>query len=473
MDENKAQAEVKTKKKFKVPHTYVIIFCIILLMAVLTYIVPAGQYERVVDEATGRTVVDPDSFHYVDQQPIGFFQFFMNVDGGMQATASIIFFMFIVAGSFNIITSSGALDAGISRIAVHFRNSGKFLIPIIIAIFSIFGATIGMAEESIIFIPLGIALARAVGYDAIVGTAIVLLGCACGFTSGALNPFTVGVAQGLAEITIFSGIAMRIVIWIIMVIVTSAFVMRYAEKVRKDPAKSAVVELEEAEKHTVLDLDDLPELTVRHILTLLALVVGFGFIIYGVFKRGWYMDEIATTFLITGLAAGFLAGMGPSKICTEFVNGAKGIVFGALVVGLARAILLTMQNGLILDTLVHALAQVVGKLPSTFTAVGMYIVQSLINYLIPSGSGQAAATMPIMVPLADVTDVQRQVAVLAFQLGDGFSNSILPYSASCMGCLSVANIPWEKWAKWFVPLLGIWYVLGTIFMIVAQVIGYH
>ncbi len=470
--EKSVDAETNKKKKFKVPHTYVIIGIIILLMAISTYIVPAGEYTRVVDEATGRTVVDPDSFTYVEQTPIGPFELFMTIPNGLVESANIVFFIFVIAGAFEIITATGAIDSGISRIALKFRNSGKWIIPVFLVIFSIFGATIGLAEESLLFVPLGVMLARAVGYDAIVGVAMVLLGAASGFTSGAMNPFTVGVAQGLAELTLFSGITFRLIILAVMLVVTAIYIMRYAEKVKANPQLSAVYELEQAEKGKILNLDDLPELTTRHILVLLALLAGLVAIVIGVFNYDWYITEISTAFLITGLAGGFLGGMGPSRVSEKFVQGARGVVFGALVVGIARAILITMQSGMILDTMVHGLSQVVSKLPGSITAGGMFIVQSLLNFLIPSGSGQAAATMPIMVPLADVTGVQRQVAVLAFQLGDGFSNAIIPYTASCMGSLSVANVPWERWAKWFIKLLGIWYLIGMIFVIVAQAIGY-
>lgn len=466
-------AEETKKRKFKVPHTYVIICIIILIMAVLTYIIPAGTYERVKDEATGRTVVDPDTFQYVDPNPVKPFELFENVTLGMQAVSDIIFFMFIISGAFNIIISTGALESGISRVAVKFKDSGILLIPIVLVIFSIFGFTIGMAEETIIFVTLGVMLARALGYDAVVGTSMILLGAACGFTCGALNPFTVGVAQGLAELPIFSGIGFRFFILVVMLIATSWYIMHYAKKVKENPELSIVADLEKAEAHKTLDLSELPELTTRHILVLLTLAAGFASIIVGVFKFGWYMDEIATAFLITGLVGGAIGGYGPSKLAEKFVEGAKDIVFGALVVGLARVILLVMQNGLILDTIVHALSQVVLQLPKSATAIGMYIVQSLINFLIPSGSGQAAATMPIMVPLADVVGMNRQIAVLAYHLGDGFSNSILPYSASCMGCLSVAKIPWEKWAKWFGKLLLIWYACGFGFMFIAQMINYQ
>lgn len=237
------QTKPEKKKFFKVPHTYVILFIVILIMAVLTYIIPAGEFVRVEDPNTGRTVVDPASFHGVDQNPTSFFDLWKSVPNGMKDAAGIIFFIFIVGGSFQIITSTGAIEAIISRIALKLEGKDKLMIPIFLILFSIFGGTIGMAEEAIVFVPIGIALSRALGYDAIVGTAMVTLGAACGFTSGFMNPFTVGVAQGIAELPLFSGIWYRFIILGVMLVITTANLLRYGAKVKANPEKSIVWEL--------------------------------------------------------------------------------------------------------------------------------------------------------------------------------------------------------------------------------------
>ena len=466
------QPKPEKKKFFKIPHTYVILFIVILTMAILTYIIPAGEFLRVEDPNTGRTVVDPASFENVTQNPTSFFDLWKSVPNGMTRASSIIFFIFIVAGSFNIINATGAVEAGISRIALKLKGKDMVMIPIFVVIFSIFGGTIGMAEETIVFVPIGIALARALGYDAIVGTAMIMLGAACGFTSGFMNPFTVGVAQGIGELPLFSGIQFRLVILVVMVIVTSIYILRYGAKVKADPEKSIVKELELEEKHQVIDLSSLPEFKTEHYFVLLTLAGGLGVIIFGVFTYGWYITEISAAFLAMGVIGGFLGKMGPSQVSKEFVNGARGIVFGALIVGIARAILVVMQDGLILDTIIYGLANAIQNLPQAISVLGMYAVQVIINFFIPSGSGQAAATMPIMIPLADVINVNRQVAVTAYQFGDGFTNSIIPTSATLMAVISLAGIAYEKWVKFLWPLMVIWLGIGAVFLVVANAINY-
>lgn len=287
-----------------------------------------------------------------------------------------------------------------------------------------------------------------------------------------MNPFTVGVAQGIAELPLFSGIGMRIVIWFIMIIVTSIYVLRYAGKVKSDPKLSLVADLEIEEKHKQIDLSKSEKMSGRDIAIVLTVVIMMCVLVYGVFKYGWYLTEICALFIIMAVVAGFVGGFGPSRIATEFVAGAKDIVFGALVVGVARAILVVMEQGLIIDSVVHALASVITALPKSIAAIGMYVVQVIINFFIPSGSGQAAATMPIMTPLADVIGLTRQTAVLAYQFGDGFTNSIIPTSAALMANLSVAKVPYEKWVKFITPLMGIWIVIGAVFMVIATIMNY-
>ena len=257
-------SDLAKAKKFKVPHTYVILIGVILLMAILTYIIPAGVYERVKD-ADGRSVVDPNSFKVVENTPIKPFDLLLVLEKGLKASSSIVFFIFIVGGAFQIITATGAIEAGIGKAAVALKGKEKLLIPVMLFLFSLLGGTIGMAEEAIVFVPIGIALARALGYDAIVGTAMITLGAACGFTAGFMNPFTVGVAQGIAELPIFSGIEYRLVILVVMLVLTSWYLLRYAAMVKKDPSKSFVVELEQAEKHMHLDMNALPKFEVRQI----------------------------------------------------------------------------------------------------------------------------------------------------------------------------------------------------------------
>ena len=459
-------------KRFKIPHTYVMLFSVMLIMAILTYIIPAGEFDRYHDEATDRTLVDSESFHQVERNPTKPFDLVKAVPKGMEESAQIIFFIFIVGGSFQIITATGTIESGIGNLAKKLDGKEKIMIPVFVLIFSIGGFTFGMSEEVIVFVPIGIALARALGFDAITGTAMISLGAASGFSAAVMNPFTIGVAQGIAELPLFSGAALRIVVLIVMLIITSIYIIRYGEKVKKDPSASVVRDLEVEEKRKNIDINNLTTMTLKHKLILLIVSLGFITLGIGVFKFDWYIVEIGSTFLAMGILSGLVGGLGPSKVAEEFVEGAKGIVFGALVVGVARGILVVMTEGMIMDTLVYSLSNLIKILPRSIAVFGMYIVQIIINFFIPSGSGQAAVTMPIMTPLADLLGITRQTAVLAFQFGDAFTNSIIPTSGSLMACLSIGNIPYEKWFKFIWPLMVIWLGVGGVFLVIANAISY-
>lgn len=459
------------KKKGKVPHTYVILFAMIILIAILTYVIPAGQYQKV-ESSTGRMIVDPASYQQIESAPAKLFDVLKAFPKGLAAAQSIVFFIFIVGGSFNVINQTGAIEAGISKVALSLKGKEKLLIPIIVFIFSLGGATIGMAEEAIVFVPIGIALSRALGYDAIVGMSIVALGAAAGFTSGFMNPFTVGVAQSIAELPMFSGIALRLVIWVCTLVLIIVYISRYANKVKADPTKSLVYELELEEKDHAIDLDNVKQMTSKHTGVLLVFLIGMGILIFGVFKFGWYITEIAAIFLAMGIVGGLVGGMNLDEIAKDFIAGAKDMTTGALVVGLARGILVIMEGSMIIDTIVFGMASVVSSLPKSVSAVGMLLVQSFLNFFIPSGSGQAATTMPIMAPLSEVIGLTRQTSVLAYQFGDGISNSIIPTSGVLLANLSVAKIKYEVWVKYVAPLMGLWTLMAAVFMVISVLINY-
>ena len=460
------------REGFKIPHTYVILFSVIIIMSMLTYVLPAGEYNRINDEAVDRIVVDPESFHYVDQNPIGIFDLIQSIPKGMAAASEIIFFLFIIGGAFQIINVTGSIEAGIGKVAKRLYGKEKLMIPIFMSIFAFGGSTFGMSEEVIIFVPIGVALSRALGFDAITGTAMIALGAACGFNSGFMNPFTVGVAQQIAELPMFSGVLMRVIIFVVLLVITTIYISRYATKVKNDPKSSIVYDLEQREKDKKIDLNNMVEMTTRHSVILLSVLIGFIIIMYGVFELDWYILEIGSVFLAMGLVSGVIGGLKPSRIAEEFVSGAQSIVFGALVVGIARGILVVMTDGMIIDTIVYSLAHTIQVLPKSIAVIGMYIVQIIINFFIPSGSGQATATMPIMIPLADILGITRQTAVMSFQFGDGFTNSIIPTASSLMAYLSIAKIPYEKWFKFIWPLMLIWIGTGVIFLIIANAISY-
>lgn len=471
---SQASAPIKApaKKRFSVPHTYAILFAMIILAAVASYVLPTGEFERIKDAASGKTIVVNGSYHPVESEPVGFFDMFKAIPDGMQKGSQIIFYIFIVSGVFGIIRSTGAIESGINKGVRHLEGREKLLIPASMFLFSIGGFTMGMAEESIIFVPIGIALARAMGFDAITGTAMITMGAASGFMGGMLNPFTVGVAQSLAQLPLFSGLAFRAVVYVIVLSFAIWYVMRYAYKVKADPAQSIIYDIEKQASKEKVDVDvDIPDLSTRHKLVFLVMVCGLAFNVYGVFKYEWFLTELTASFLIMGLVAGLVGGLSVNNLFDSFVSGAKAVTFGALIVGFARAITVVLEDGKTIDTMINALTSAIGHLPDAVNVVAMFLIQAVLNLFISSGSGQAATTMPIMVPIADLLGIQRQIAVLAFQYGDSVTNSIIPTSSALMGYLAVAGIPYEKWVKFIWKLLLGWAIIASVALIVAVAIG--
>jgi len=462
------------EKKFNLPHTYVLIFSIIILVTLLTYIIPAGEYQRVIDPNTGRTIVDATSYQRVEPSSVGLLGMLTAIPRGMKEASGIAFFILIVAGAFQIIHATGAIETAILKTAKFLKGKEQLLIPIFMFLFSVTGAFMGFAEENLVFIPIAIALSRAVGYDALVGISLVTIGGAVGFNAAMMNPFTVGVAQGIAELPLFSGIGFRFVVWIVIGIISTIYIMRYGKKVRANPELSLVAKLEKEDEAAEgsFEFKGDHKLTLSHYLVFAAMASGFIMIIYGVYQLGWYFNEIAAVFLGMGLVSGFIGKISPNDMAIEFIAGAKTLIYGALVVGIARAILVIMQDGMILDSIINGLSTQLVLLPSSLAAVGMYFVQVFINFFIPSGSGQAAATMPIMVPLADVLGVTRQTAVLAYQFGDGFSNTIIPTASTLMATLAMAKITYGTWVKFYWKLFVLWLIAGTVFITIAANMPY-
>jgi uncharacterized ion transporter superfamily protein YfcC len=464
------QPEEKQKKKWKTPHTFVILVTIIIIAAIATYLIPAGEFTRFKDAATGKTLVEAGSYHRIASNPLNPLLIPSAIYTGIVKSASTITFMLIIGGAFEVITSTGALTALCKKLSKTFSKQKYAVIPVFLILFSIFGFTMGMSSEVMIFVPIGITLALFLGLDKVTGTAMIALGAAVGFTAGILNPFNVGVAQDIAELPLFSGMAYRIVIIVILLAATSAYIIIYAKKVAANPEKSVIYGIQEDTEYTFEDVSD--SISKSQIAVLVIMAAGFGILIYGLSKKGWYFEEMSGLFIFMGIACGLVSGYGPSRIAKEFGNGAKGIVVGCLIIGIARTVEVILSDAKILDTIVYGIVNIVNVMPGSIKAVGMFICQSLINCVIVSGTGQAAVTMPLMVPVSDLVGISRQTAVLAFQLGDGFSNSVLPMSSSLMGYLAVSKIPYSKWLKFMMPLFLIWTALGCLFMLGALIIGY-
>ena len=442
-------SELEKKKKFSLPSTPVLLFLIIVVVMIMTYVIPAGTYDRVLDEASGRTVVDPNSFQYVEQSPVNPWHMFVSIPDAFVAVGNIIFL--IAFGFFWVysVMQSGALTSAINKLLGSKAKDSKLFIPICMLIFAIAGSTYGELETVYGLVPIFVALAIALGYDAIVGLCMCFVGVATGFASATTNAFTIGVAQSIAELPIFSGLAYRWIIFVVQYVVMTALVMRYASKIKKDPEKSLVKDCDFSsfELERVENVD----FTAKQKVILISMIFTVATIVYGSLKLGFWINEMSAVFIISALIISIIAGFKPEQVKDNLLTAFKEMAIGMVVVGLARAILIIMQNGVIIDTVVHGLATATASLGKTGSAIGMLVAQNIINFFIPSGSGQATAIMPIMVPLGDLAGVTRQVTVLAYQFGDGYSNMLWPTCSVATMC-GIGKIPLDRWYKFFLPV---------------------
>jgi len=461
----------KITQKLSSFNPFIMIICIVLIIFLLTFVIPSGSYERVVDPVSNQTVVDPNSYHVLEKEYLGVMDFLMAFPTGLVNAANIMMFMFIICGVFQIISATGAIDSGVSTLARKMKNKGIWAIPLFMVIFSVGGATFGLSNEIIMYVPIGIVLVRLLGYDSLTGFSMIAWGAWIGYCTGWLNPFNVGVAQELAGIKMFSGIGMRLVFWVCFLIISCVFLMKYANKIKKNPEKSTVKDLEK-EAESNIDLDNIQKMTGRQISVLLLLVACLALIVWGTLEKDWFITEMGGIFIGLGVISGIVGGLKASQICDEFIEGAKAVLFGAFLVGMAQVIIVIVNDAQILDSIIYGLSTVVSSMPKSLAVVGMFFCQTILNFFINSGTGQALATMPIMLPLAEINGISAQTAIAAFQFGDGLTNAIYPTSPVLMSALAVANIPYGKYVKFFLPLFIGWIILGAIFVIICQVIGY-
>ncbi len=518
----------------KVPHTYVIIFALIIICAVATWVIPGGEFEREIITVNGveREIIKSESFHYVDND-IQSWQIFSAFFKGFVNTSNIIAFILMIGGAFWILNESKSIDIGIYsflRLSKKWEKSkilkkigvNNIILVGIMFIFSLFGAVFGMSEETIAFTIIFVPLAISMGYDSIVGVSLCFVAAALGFAGAFLNPFTVGIAQGLSHLPLFSGIEYRFFMWFAINIVGFAFILNYAKRIHKNPQKSLVYEEDEfwrkknSESNTDFEFEvpkmawiayffiticllffsvlypisdlkfgnneiGLPVipissgafiltgfLTLRKtvhyfILGLLAFTVVF--LIIGVMGYNWYVMEIATLFLALGIFSGLAMGKSANEITKSFIEGAKDILSAALVVGLAGGIIVVLEDGKIIDTILFYISQTMEDLGKVGSISVMYMIQTFLNIFIPSGSGKAALTMPMMSQFSDLIGISRQATVVAFQLGDGFTNMITPTSGVLIGVLGIARVPYEKWVKWVFPFIIILTILGFLLLL--------
>ncbi len=458
------------KKKFTVPHVYTIIIILIVLTAILTYIVPAGAYDYVLDEGSGRNVVDPNSFKYLDENnPTDFKTLITSIPAGCAAAVDIMMMVILIVAAVQIIADTGAMNAGIFAFLKLMKGRKHIVLVIMTILFGLIGAILGWAEGMFVFIPIIVTLTVAMGYDCLMGFLIVAVGGSIGFSAGPLNIYTTGVCQSIVGLPIYSGMAFRWAVWVIFMIVGIFFVLAYAKRLDSDPKNSYIYGVNEIVQP---DLTEVPEFTTKRKIVFVLFLIGIAISAIGCAKWGWYVQQMGGIFVLTGIICGLVYGMKPTEMAISFANGCKGVIPSTMVIGAARAVLYLMESASILHTLIHALGVFLGGFSPVISAVGINIVTVILNFFITSATSKAAILMPILSPLGDILNIHQQVIIVAYQLGDGFTNYFWPTSGIVMAGLAISgNIPWEKWAKATWKFMLVMTIMSMVAVAVAQIIG--
>ena len=474
-------------KRLKIPHVFTLLTGVILFCSLLTYVIPSGSYQRQSRTIGGisRTVVIPGSYeaapkHYslrgglIGEEvegkagPVSLVQFISAVPRGMEEAADIIFFIFVIGGVFGILQRTGTITAILQKLLDRFVHSGPTLTIILMTAIAIGGSTLGMGEEFIPLVPIFLLVSNKLGYDRIYGLALVMLAADVGFAAATTNPFTVQIAQGIAEVPLGSAIGFRLIFFVACIVVTLIYVLRYGKKILDDPSKSIMAGDDFSMSDYAFEKETL---TRSHVVIVLSCGIIFVLILFAVETMGWWLAEMAGGFLLMALVAVVVSRLPLGEAAKAFTKGAQDMVVAGLVVGFAKGIQVVLVDGQIMDTVIFAAASLLQNFPNYVAAEGMLVVQTILNFFIPSGSGQAAVTMPLMAPLADVLDLTRQTAVFAFTSGDGFSNMIVPTSGILMAMLSLAKIPYEKWLRFVLPLFLQLMLLAAIFLAISVAIN--
>jgi uncharacterized ion transporter superfamily protein YfcC len=472
--------------KIRIPHVFALLTGVVFVCSLSTWVVPSGEFERETRMVGGseRSMVVAGTYEtvpknralrgvvFADPQPgraspTSLEGFLSAIPRGMIAAGDIIFFIFIIGGVFGILQTTGTIPAVLHAVLDRLRSRWRMLTIVLMVLMGIGGSTLGMGEEFIPLVPIFLVVAREIRCDRIYGVALVYVAGAVGFAAATTNPFTVNIAQSIAGLPLNSAIGFRLAFFACCMVVTLVYMLRYGAKIRNDPSASYVADIDAEIEHDV----DPPQLTAAHITVVTACIAIFVFILWAVQAKGWWLPEMAGGFILMGLVAIVVSRMPVADATRAVVRGMEEMTVAALVVGFARAVTVVMEDALILDTLIQSASVVLLHVPRLVAAEGMLVFQATLNFFIPSGSGQAAVTMPLMAPLADVLGLTRQTAVFAFTCGDGFSNMVIPTSGILMASLGLAGVPYERWLRFMLPLLAQLLAVAAVFMAIAVVIG--
>lgn len=470
-------------KQFKVPHVYAIIFALMVIFAVLTWIVPSGSYQR--QEVNGREVTVAGTYEqsektYIDEETgdevdlrQGVFDVLQAPTRGIQEAIEVVAFILIVGGSFQVITKTGAITSGMGRVVRRFKNKDILIIPIAMVLFALGGTSFGMAEETLPFFAIFMPIMMAMGFDSMTAFMVVFVGARTGYIASTINPFNVLIAQGILGIQGNPQLWLRMIAWVVLTAVAITWVVLYARRVKKNPESSITFEDDIAKKvefaadESALDA----EFTGRQKGVLAVFIAGMCLIIWGLVTQGWYMNEISAVFLAMGLLAGVIAGFSQDVIAQEFVAGIADFAFSAIVVGLARGILVIASDGMIIDTILNALATGLGGIPAVLFTTLLYAVENLLAILIPSSSGLAALTAPIFGPLTELMGLNPEAAVWALSMGSATMSLICPTSAILVAGLGVCKIKLGQWWKTVWKFFLVVSLINIVFVAISGLIA--
>lgn len=497
MSEDTTTTEVEPRHRFTLPSAYTILFALIVVMAIATWLIPAGTYDL---DKEGAPI--PGTYHSVESQPArivtdsltapinglygieddtGNISFYNT--GVLFGAIDVALFIIVIGGFLGVTMRTGAIQSGIGRLVARLRGRERWMIPILMTVFALGGTTYGMAEESLAFYALVIAVMIAAGYDALTGAAVVLLGCGLGTYGSTINPFATGIASGFADTSISEGLLLRVVLLVLALAGGIFFVLRYADRVKQDPSRSVVADMREAnEAHFSVDAGGGAEgtMTSRHRVILIVFALAFGVMMYGVIPwedlgiglptLWWWFPEMTASFVLFSIVIGVIGQMREGELTTAFVDGARDLLGVALIIGIARGITVVMNNGQITDTVLNWAEQALGDVGAAGFATVMFLLFLPLSFLIPSSSGLATVAMPIMSPLAAFADVPADLVVTAYQSASGIMNLFIPTSAVVMGGLAIARVPYGTYLRWVWPLLAMLFVLSVVGLSVGALI---
>lgn len=460
------------------PTAYTVLFLLIVFVAALTWVIPAGTYERAMNETVGREVAVPGTYQQVEANPQGFVEImlaptagFYDPDSNAANAIDVALFVLFLGGFLGVVGATGSIDTGIRSAMRKLKGHEIWMIPILMTLFALGGTTYGMAEETLAFYAILIPVMIAAGYDAVTGVAIILIGAGIGVLGSTINPFATVIASNAADIPFTDGLALRLVLLIGGLVICAAYVMRYAKRVQADPSRSVVARQREAHRKLFLQghEDDFKDarLSRTQMLVLVIFALTFGVMIWGVSSQGWWMASMGALFLGSAIVIGIVARLGEKRLTGSFVDGARDLLGVALVVGLARGIVVIMEQGMIADTILHSAETTLGGLPELAFIHVMFWIEVGMSFFVPSSSGLAVLSMPILAPLGDFASVGRDLVVTAYQAANGLVNLINPTFAVVIGGLAIGRVSYDRWLVFIWPLL----LILTLFVSIVLSIG--